>query len=255
MERTSLVCADALTAVSQAQCDYFKEHYSADCEYIPTAAEMKPFAPASLITQLGLRPQEYVLYAARLVPEKGLHYLIRAFRRVPTSQTLVIAGEAPATGGYEQEIRKLAGDDPRIRFVGRVEGRLLQELFSNTTLFVQPSELEGLSIGLIEAMSYGAACLASDIPENQEVVADAGILFRSKDVNDLEQQLRWSLASPAVLRDRAAVGKARALNLFSWDRVVDQLESLYDRTLERVASNRGEAVLRHPAVNPNVLPE
>jgi glycosyltransferase involved in cell wall biosynthesis len=254
MERTSLACADALTAVSQTQCDYFKKHYGADCEYIPTAADIKSFAPASMITELGLRQQEYILCAARLVPEKGIHYLIRAFRRLPTSQTLVIAGEAPATSGYEQELRNLAGEDPRIRFVGRVQGRLLQELFSNATLFVQPSELEGLSIGLIEAMSYGAACLASDIPENQEVVANAGILFRSKDVDDLEQQLRWSLANPAVLRDRAAVGKARALNLFTWDRVVDQLEALYGRTVQRVASYREDTILA-PAINPKFQSE
>jgi glycosyltransferase involved in cell wall biosynthesis len=250
MERTSLVWADALTAVSQAQCEYFKNHYGAECEYIPTAADLQSFAPASLITELGLRPQGYIFFAARLVPEKGAHHLIRAFRQVPTTQTLVIAGEAPRGAAYEQQLRKLAGDDDRIRFVGRVQGRLLQELFSNTTLFAQPSELEGLSIGLIEAMTHGAPCLASDIPENQEVVGNAGILFRSKDVNDLESQLRWSLANPAAVRESAIAGKNRALQLFSWDRVVDQLEALYGRAVERARSFDSNALIARPVVSP-----
>jgi glycosyltransferase involved in cell wall biosynthesis len=164
-----------------------------------------------------------------LVPEKGVHHLIQAFRRVATDCPLIIAGEAPAASGYEQELRRLAEGDTRIRFVGRVHGRLLEELFSNALLFAQPSELEGLSIGLIEAMSYGLPCLASDIPENVEVVSDCGILFRNRDVTDLESKLRWVLANLDTARALAAQGRQRVQEFFSWERVVDQLEAVYRR--------------------------
>ncbi|MFL6449382.1 MAG: glycosyltransferase family 4 protein [Bryobacteraceae bacterium] len=227
MERASMSCADAITAVSRTQCDYYRDLYESDCEFIPTAADVKELAPADLIRKMGLQPGKYILFAARLVPEKGLHHLIQAFHKVATDLPLIIAGEAPTTSAYDQELRRLADGDARIRFIGRVHGRLLEELFSNAFLFTQPSEIEGLSIGLIEAMSYGLPCLASDIPENIEVVSDCGILFRNRDVTDLESQLRWALANRETALIMAARGRERVRQFFSWERVVDQLEALY----------------------------
>jgi glycosyltransferase involved in cell wall biosynthesis len=229
MERVSLASADATTAVSQTQCEYFKRHYKQDCEYIPTAADIKDFASPKLICEMGIRPRKYVLFAARLVPEKGAHYLIEAFRRLATDHSLIIAGEAPTSGGYGERLVEMAKGDERIRFIGRVQGSLLEELFSNAAVFAQPSEIEGLSIGLIEGMSYGTPCLASDIPENREVVGEAGVLFRNKDVDDLERRLNWVLLNGAATSELAAHGKQRVQELFTWERVVDQLEALYQR--------------------------
>ena len=127
----------------------------------------------------------------------------------------------------------MAHGDNRVRFIGRVQGRLLEELFSNAFLFTQPSELEGLSIGLLEAMSYGLPCLASDIPENLEVIADCGMVFRNCDVQDLERQLRWALLNGDTAKDLANRGRQRVHDLFSWERVVDQLENLYEQTINR----------------------
>jgi glycosyltransferase involved in cell wall biosynthesis len=228
MERASIASANAVTAVSKTQCQFFKTDYNAHCEFIPTAADIKALSSPDMITGIGLKPREYVLFAARLVPEKGAHHLIEAYRRLDTKYPLIIAGEAPA-GGYADRLHQLSKDDPRIQFIGRVQGRLLEELFSNTALFVQPSELEGLSIGLIEAMSYGIQCLSSDIPENLEVVGDTALLFRNKDVDDLARQLTAALSNVAVGTQRAAAGRQRIESLFSWERVVDQLEALYER--------------------------
>jgi glycosyltransferase involved in cell wall biosynthesis len=231
MERASLPSANAITAVSTTQCEYFKAQYSKDCEYIPTAADIKQLANPNLILDLGLRPRGYLLFAARLVPEKGAHHLIRAFRRLSTDFPLVIAGEAPSAGAYSRELVELAEGDPRIRFVGRVQGRLLEELFSNAALFVQPSELEGLSIGLLEAMSYGLPCIASDIPENREVVGNVGLVFRNKDVDSLELVLSSALRDLTDASRVGAAGRQRVKALFSWERVVDQLETLYQRAV------------------------
>jgi glycosyltransferase involved in cell wall biosynthesis len=253
MERSSLKSADAMTAVSQTQCEYFKTHYDAHCEYIPTAADIKEFASPNLISEMGLRSREYVLFAARLVPEKGAHHLIKAFRSLSTQYPLIIAGEAPTSGGYGQQLLNLAEGDQRIRFVGRVQGRLLEELFSNAALFVQPSELEGLSIGLIEAMSYGIQCLASDIPENREVVGDAGLLFRNKDVANLEMQLTGALLNVEAGSRLAAIGRQRVQSLFSWERVVDQLEVLYERVASGVRTQNSDQVLPQSAAHPGAL--
>jgi len=253
MERASLASADAITAVSQTQCDYFKKNYNLDCEYISTAAESKEFASPKLICELGIRPRKYVLFAARLVPEKGAHYLIEAFRRLSTDHSLIIAGDAPAAGGYGQQLLDMAKGDERIRFLGRVQGRLLEELFSNAALFAQPSELEGLSIGLIEGMSYGTPCLASDIPENREVVGDAALLFRSKDVDDLERQLNWALSNVEATVKLAAHGRRRVQQLFTWERVVDQLEALYTRVTAGARKRDSVPLPQRPAAQPKQL--
>jgi len=231
MERASVASADAITAVSNTQCEYFNRFYGRYCEYIPTAAEIKQLVEPKLIADLGVRAHEYILFAARMVPEKGAHHLIKAFRRIPTDISLVMAGEPPAASHYQKELLDAADGDPRITFAGHVRGRLLEELFSNAALFVQPSEIEGLSIGLIEAMSYGLPCLASDIPENKEVVGDAGLLFHNKDVNDLERALRWSFDHEANGRELGAKARSRVQALFSWDHVVNQLEQLYDHAI------------------------
>jgi glycosyltransferase involved in cell wall biosynthesis len=246
MERASLASADAITAVSQTQCEYFKSHYNLDCAYIPTAADIKSFASPELICNMGIQPRKYILFAARLVPEKGAHYLIEAFRRLSTEHTLVIAGEA-ASATYRQQLLDLAKGDDRIRFIGRAQGRLLEELFSNAALFAQPSELEGLSIGLIEAMSYGIPCLASDIPENREVVGNDAVLFRNKDVKDLEKQMNWALSNTAAITNLAQSGQLRVQKVFTWERVVDQLEALYKRVAYGLQEQDPSWVLQQPA--------
>jgi glycosyltransferase involved in cell wall biosynthesis len=243
MERTTLLCGDAFTAVSKTQCDYYGRCYHKYFEYIPTAADLKPYASPQLILDLGMRPREYMLFAARLVPEKGLHHLISAFRRVPAECSLVIAGDCPNGGGYERRLHELAGADPRIRFVGRVSGRLLEELYSNARFFIQPSELEGMSICLLEAMSYGNTCIASDIPENLECLGEAGLYFRSKDPEDLARVLDWSLRNPEAARELGGKARNRVEAYFSWDRVVDQLESLYERV---VSGNQRKTLFAAP---------
>jgi glycosyltransferase involved in cell wall biosynthesis len=249
MEHVSVASTDAITAVSNSQCEYFKEQYGRYCEYIPTAADIKDVVGPSLISELGVRAHEYILFAARMVPEKGAHYLLRAFRHLSPGFSLVMAGEPPAAGHYQHELLDLADGDPKITFAGHVRGRLLQELFSNAALFVQPSELEGCSIGLLEAMSYGLPCLASDIPENKEVIGDAGLLFRNKDVDDLEQGLRWSVDHEAAGLELGAKARRRVQDLFSWDHVVNQLEDLYDHAIWHFRGGHTEL-----ALNPSARP-
>ena len=254
MERASVAWVDAITAVSNTQCEYFKRYYGRYCEYIPTAADVKQLVDPKLISDLGVQAQQYILFAARMVPEKGAHHLLKAFRRTSTALSLVMAGEPPASTQYQRELLDLADDDPRIKFVGHVRGRLLEELFSNAALFVQPSEIEGLSIGLIEAMSYGLPCLTSDIPENKEVVGDAGILFRNQDVDDLERALRWSLDHEADGREFGAKARLRVQALFSWEHVVDQLEQLYDHAIWHFRGGHTELAAEPlPARSGNIL--
>lgn len=246
MERASVACADAITAVSNTQCEYLQEKYKQYCEYIPTAANIKKLVGPTMISDLGVRCHDYILFAARLVPEKGAHHLLKAYRHLSPGPALVVAGEPPAPGPYQQQLLDLAGGHPRITFAGHVRGRMLDELFSNAALFVQPSELEGCSIGLLEAMSYGLPCLASDIPENKEVIGDAGLLFHNKDVDDLERALDWSMHHEAEGHELGMKARRRVETLFSWDHVVDQLEDLYEHAIWHFRGGHAELV-KEPA--------
>ncbi|HVV47111.1 MAG TPA: glycosyltransferase family 4 protein [Bryobacteraceae bacterium] len=250
MERCSVSWGDALTAVSHTQCDYFNREYGAACEYIPTAVEIREPRAPRLLLQHGLSPRNYVLFAARLVPEKGAHYLIPAFRELKTDCSLVIAGDGSQSPAYTSHLKELANGDPRIRFTGDVRGELLEELLSNARVFVQPSELEGLSIGLIEAMSYGLPCVASDIPENLEAVGDAALRFRSKSIEDLRIVLDDTLHDPVLVKELAVQARRRVESRFTWDLVTDQLEDLYSRLLAGWRPHRTGQAWEHPAPTP-----
>jgi glycosyltransferase involved in cell wall biosynthesis len=253
MEKCSLAYGHAFTAVSRTQCEYYLDRYGTRCEYIPTAVELKERTVPRLILDLKLQPGQYLLFAARLVPEKGAHYLIPAFRRLRTNHRLAIAGEPGHSDAYRRHLRELAAGDERIIFLGDARGRLLDELYSNAAAFVLPSEIEGLSIGLMEAMSYGLPCVASDIPENREVIADAGLLFRNKDIDDLERALNVTIAARTDGTDMGERARGRVKDLFCWELVVDRLEDLYTREYPvRESIRPGEAPHTVSSANPGI---
>jgi glycosyltransferase involved in cell wall biosynthesis len=233
LERLALAQSHAYTAVSQTQCAFYRTRRGIEMEYIPTAAEIKPAPEARRLYELGLEPERYILFAARLVPEKGAHYLISAFRKLKTDMKLVIAGDVRGADVYKRKLRDLAGGDARILMPGFVEGRLLDELFSHCYLYVQPSEVEGLSLSILEAMSYGRCCLVSDIPENLEAVADTGFAFRNKSVDELEDRLRWLLDHPQAVAAVSFRAKERVRKNYSWQSITDRIEHFYFELLDK----------------------
>jgi glycosyltransferase involved in cell wall biosynthesis len=227
LERWSVAVNSHFTAVSEEQCRYFRDTYNIDIHYIPTGAQIKPAVDPQTLGILGLHPQRYILFAARLVREKGAHYLIRAFRQLDTECRLVIAGDVAGPSRYKEELMALAAGDPRIIFPGYVEGRLLDELFGHARVYVLPSEIEGLSIALLEAMSYGLCCLVSDIPENLEALGGCGFSFESKNPDDLARQLQRILSNPHLANSGAQAAIERVNAHFSWERITDQFEHMY----------------------------
>jgi glycosyltransferase involved in cell wall biosynthesis len=229
LERVSLLGNHAHTAVSITQCDYYQGKHGLSMQYIPTGAEIKPHHDALEILKMGLEPGKYILFASRLVREKGAQYLISAFRNMTTDYKLVIAGDAKGEETYKEELQTLADNDPRILFPGFVEGRALQELFSNAAIYVQPSEIEGLSIALLEAMSYGNCCLVSDIPENMEAIGAAGFTFQNKNVADLQEKLTGLLASEVLRNSVGEKARSRVKEFYNWDKITSDFEEMYLR--------------------------
>ncbi|MBN2172279.1 MAG: glycosyltransferase family 4 protein [Candidatus Krumholzibacteriota bacterium] len=214
--------------VSQVLREYYRRKFGAEVAAIPNGIQAPTVRePREIAERWGLEGRGYVFFIARLTPEKGAHHLIRAFRGLETDKKLVIAGEGLHEDRYVAGLRELAASDPRVVFTGFVSGSLLDELYSNAYVYCQPSEIEGLSIALLEAMSYGCCVLSSDIPENLELVAEVGHRFASKDVDDLRAQLRRLLDSPATVAASGRAAREHALARYSWDRVAEQTYALY----------------------------
>ena len=231
LEKTAVRQAIAITAVSKRQCAYFREQYGCYVEYIPTATAIPRRITPSNILKHGLVPGRYFLFASRLVQEKGAHTLIKAFKQTMTNMKLVIAGDCDGGEIYKHQLWDLARGDDRIVFTGYVEGQLLAELFSNAYVYVQPSTVEGLSIALLEAISYSRCCLVSDIPENLEPLDGTGYSFRVNSVEDLASKLQWLLENPCYVHSVETKAMEHVRSEYSWDFVTDRIEDFYHRTL------------------------
>jgi glycosyltransferase involved in cell wall biosynthesis len=228
-ERMIVHAADEVTVVSRQLENYFNKTYGRKVAYIPNGLRVRNDRPDRfLLSEVGVEPGEYVLFASRLVPEKGAHELIEAFSRVNTSKKLVIAGGSRYDLNYVDSLYGMAKGD-RFKFVGHVTGPLLDALFSGAYLYALPSHMEGLSLSLLEALGHGKACVVSDIPENLEVVGDCAFTFPVGNIaamSDLLQTLLDDDISVSAMSSRA--GK-RATGQFAWDNLALQYSEIYER--------------------------
>jgi len=215
------------TAVSHVQKLYYEKRFGREVIFIPNGVGFaEPCAPEWILEQ-GLEPNRYILFAARLVEEKGAHFLIEAFRDLKTDMKLVIAGDAAHAEKYKAHLKTLSAGDHRILFPGFVTGIPLKELFSHAYLFCLPSTVEGLPIALLEAMNYGNCCLSSDIPENMEAIERHGYIFRNRDPQDLRRVLKELIEDPKKVNTKKKYAMEHVRQNYSWDRVTDQMEALY----------------------------
>ena len=228
-EKNAVRFADEIIVLSRGVQDYFEKTYGRRTLFIPNGVNRPEIREAKEITaSFGLHKDDYLLFLGRLVPEKGIRYLIEAFKKVSTGMRLVIAGGSSDSSGFVEELRELAADDERIVFTGFVQGRPLEELYSNAYLYILPSDLEGMPLSLLEAMSYGNACLTSDIEECASVVEDKAVTFKKSDVEDLALKLQ------ALCDDRSKVAQLKAnaadyiCGKYNWDEVVKETVGVYE---------------------------
>lgn len=227
-EKNAVKYADEIIVLSKGVQDYFKKTYGRNTCFIPNGVNRPKILEADLIAEkFGLSKDSYILFLGRLVPEKGIRYLVEAFKQVKTDKKLVIAGGSSDTDAFANELKGLAKDDDRIIFTGFVQGQLLDELYSNAYIYTLPSNLEGMPLSLLEAMSYGNCCLVSDISECTEVVEDKALIFKKSDVNDLREKLQEACDNP----EKVAQMKAKAADFickkYNWDDVVEKTLELY----------------------------
>ena len=229
-EKCAAKYADEIIVLSDGVKQYFKNVYNRETRFIPNGVNKPQILSANLITEkYSLKKDEYILYLGRLVPEKGIKYLIRAFKNVKTDKKLVIAGGASDTEDFAMELRELAKGDERIVFTGFVQGETLEELYSNAYIYTLPSDLEGMPLSLLEAMSYGNCCLVSDIAECAEVVQDKAVTFKKSDEIELQSKLQYLVDSSEAVEKYKQEASEYICKKYSWDDVVERTLELYER--------------------------
>lgn len=227
-EKIAARYADEVIVLSRNMQEYFSENYGRQTHYIPNGIIRPQIRKAELIRErYGLEKDGYILFLARIVPEKGLHYLIEAFYQLKTDKKLVIAGGSSHSQAYMEQIREMASKDERIIMTDFVHGQCLEELYSNAYLFVLPSDVEGMALTLLEAMSFGNCCLVSDIKENTEVVEEHAVTFRKGDVKDLKQKLCGLLDAPEQMEAIRRESQDFICSKYNWDDVVAETLKLY----------------------------
>jgi glycosyltransferase involved in cell wall biosynthesis len=229
-EKNAVRFADEIIVLSRGVQEYFETTYGRKTVFIPNGVDRPQIRDAKEITdRFELYKDGYILYLGRLVPEKGIKYLINAFKKVSLGMRLVIAGGSSDSAGFVEELRELADGDERIIFTGFVQGRVLEELYSNAYIYVLPSDLEGMPLSLLEAMSYGNACLISDIEECTSVVDDNAITFSKGNVGNLAQKLKNMCDDKALVKKLKQEAAEFICRKYNWDDVVNKTLKLYDK--------------------------
>ncbi len=227
-EKMAAKKADVCLVLSKNMKKYIDQKYKVNSVLFANGID-KPIScnPKLIKEKYGLEKDEYILSLGRIVPEKGIQYLISAYKQCSTEKKLVIAGGAESNKEYYNSLLELAKDDSRIIFTGYVYGQEIQELYSNAYIFALPSNLEGMANTLLEAMSYGNCCLISNIPENTEVVNDKAVWFEKGNDKDLQEKLQLLLNDKKIVNKYKKEASSYILNRYSWDLVVDQMLRIY----------------------------
>ncbi|HII4499416.1 TPA: glycosyltransferase family 4 protein [Clostridium perfringens] len=221
--------ADEIIVLSKGVQQYFKNTYNRDTIFIPNGVNRPKQGSLNVITKkYNLEGNDYFLCLSRLTEEKGIHYLIDAYNQIDTDKKLVIAGDTSDTDEYVAFLKDMAKDNPNIIFTGFVFGKILDSLYSNAYVYVLPSNLEGMPLSLLEAMSYGNCVIGSDIPEIADVLEDKGILFKKSNIEDLKEKLQYINDNKQVRDSYKEKSSDFICSKYNWDEIADSTIKLYE---------------------------
>ena len=228
-EKMAAKHADAIIVLSRETQNYFKTTYGRSTVMIRNGVTAVPDYETDALAQFGIQPKKYILFLGRFAPEKRADLLYEAYKKSGTKLKLVFAGP-PADLDTSAEWYKKASADPDVVFTGHAEGRVKDQLYSNAALFILPSNLEGMSIALLEALGYGCRVLVSDIPENKDVIHGFGYTFKSGNVNSLAKAI--AAAKPNSIRERNTQINYIRVN-YDWGHVAEETLRLYKKVLSK----------------------
>lgn len=234
-EKCAVKFADEIIVLSKGVQDYFKETYGRETKFIPNGVNKPVIREARIIRdKWKLDKDSYILFLGRLVPEKGLRYLIEAYKDLVTDKHLVIAGGSSDTEAFVNELKAVCKENGKVIFTGFVQGEVLDELYSNSYVYVLPSDLEGMPLSLLEAMSYGNCCIVSDIDECQSVITGVdgskkAVVFKKSNIMELKNKLQMLCDDKNMVYSYKADAAEFICKKYAWDDVVKRTLDLYKK--------------------------
>ncbi len=239
-EKNAAKYADEIIVLSRSVEKYFLDSYGRKTNYIPNGIETATPVPAEIITEkFSLEKDGFLLYLGRIVPEKGIHYLLEAYSKCKASLPLVIAGGASHSREYFDSLKAQAAEiekqhgGKKIIFTDFVQGKELEELYSNAYIYILPSDLEGMPISLLEAMSYSNCCLTSNIPECTEVCGDRAVYFEKGNPESLSEKLDMLCGKPELVFELKAGAAKYITEKFDWNSVAKSTLELYLKAAQK----------------------
>jgi glycosyltransferase involved in cell wall biosynthesis len=194
--------------------------YNKTYDFIPFGSEVTDFSDTDILERLDLKKNEYFLFIGRFIPDKGLHYLLPAFKKISTDKKIVIVGGSPNPSEYERRIKSYQAQN--IIFPGFIYGNDSDTLINNCFCYIQPSDVEGLSPVLLQVMGFGKPIICSDIQENIYVVKNTALSFTKGDSEDLAKKLLYATDNPHKMNLLGEAAIIRAKNKFTWAAVTER---------------------------------
>ena len=225
--------------VSRTLQKHYLVRHAKETRYTPNGTQIRKRRCGPHLERFGLIPGGYVLYLGRFSPEKNCDLLINAFEKAETPLKLVLPGGSSHTEKYVARLRKHESD--QIRFLDWLSGDALEDVLTNAALFVLPSDLEGLSLALLDAMGAGVCVLASDVPENCEVIEDTGFVFKRGDVPDLQRMLSLLLSDVQLREIAGGSAQQRVRQNYLWEKVAKEIAAVYAELMLPAMKRRKQA--------------
>ena len=231
-ERFFMQSKGTVTSISKSQVEYYSNKYKRQVYFIPNGiniSKLNQIESADDILKNHNVNSNYLLFAARrIIPLKGCHTLIKALNQIKFKGTLVISGDQEQLPAYTQQLINEALDVDVI-FIGYVSNqKILNALIRGADFFVFPSEIEGMSMMLLEVAFNGTPLICSDIPENKDVLADDEVLyFETKNVDDLSEKIQYAYENYAAMKTMAMKAKNKIEKEYSIEKVIKLYIELY----------------------------
>ncbi|MFH1405129.1 MAG: glycosyltransferase family 4 protein [Patescibacteria group bacterium] len=235
-EITSCKLPDATVTVAKTLQTYCRLSYGIDTIYIPNGTQI-PMEQSNndLLKPFKLETDKYILFCARLVKHKGAHILMDAWQKLRTQNPeltdgikLAVVGGTAFTDEYVKELRRRAEQDDSIVMTGVQTGETLHALFANCSALVHPSESEGLPIAVLEGMGYAKCVLASNIPENMELVQEHGMNYQVGNTDDLIEKIKEILSHKEHAQALGQEARAHVAQNYDWKEIAQTTSYLYE---------------------------
>lgn len=231
-EAMGMLFANRIIAISEPIALSIRKKYHRSLYVIPNGVQiLERSDDVRELVKFGLESHKYILAVGRLVPEKGLHVLIDAFSKLNIEDwKLVIVGNADHADRYSRTLKGKAEENKQIVLTGFLNRQSLQKFYSHAGLFVIPSFYEGMPISLLEAMSFGLACIASDIPANKNIGLSEDNFFKAGDSSALAAKMKQFISRPSQGEDAK-----KQINLvaerYNWGKIAENTMRVYDSVI------------------------